>query len=274
MISEEKILTAERLRDDLIEFRSELRRKYRSTARQVAAEQDRKRAAYLAETWLVELATDQSFATAIGQAALADLNVHFQRILTFAEHATLHSRYDAELRSIINGYSVNVVLPIKQARGRAAASTSPAPSDSPTIVNSAFVGQSFAPDDAQINKCVSDTLEALGIKVVTGEKPKADSISDKVKQLIEEQSIFVGVFTRRDKIARKKEWTTSAWVIDEKAYALGRRKRLILLKEQGVGSVGGIQGDYEYLEFSRDSLETLPIQIIRLFELVNKGLLR
>ena len=92
---------------------------------------------------------------------------------------------------------------------------------------------------------------------MTGEKPRAASISEKVKRLIEEQSTFVGVFTRRDKIARKSEWTTSAWVLDEKAYALGRQKPLILLKEQGVGSIGGIQGDYEYIEFSREALESL-----------------
>jgi hypothetical protein len=117
-------------------------------------------------------------------------------------------------------------------------------------------------------------LDALGVKGVTGERPRADRISEKVKRLIEQQSMFVGVFTRREKIARKKEWTTSAWVIDEKAYALGRQKRLVLLKEQGVGSIGGIQGDYEYIEFSRDSLEQLATRLIGLFELINNGLSR
>jgi hypothetical protein len=115
-------------------------------------------------------------------------------------------------------------------------------------------------------------LEALGVKPVTGERPKADFISEKVKRLIEEQSIFVGIFTRRDKIARKPEWTTSAWVIDEKAYAVGRQKPLILLREQGVGSIGGIQGDYEYLDFSREALEGLALRLVQLFEVANNGL--
>jgi hypothetical protein len=74
---------------------------------------DRKQAALLAETWLVELSTDQKLGTAIGSATLADLNVHFQRLLTFAEHATIRSRYDAELRTILKDYSVKVVLPLK-----------------------------------------------------------------------------------------------------------------------------------------------------------------
>ena len=117
-----------------------------------------------------------------------------------------------------------------------------------------------------------ETLTALGVKVITGDEPKAASISDKVKRSIEEQSFFVGVFSRRDKVARKQEWTTSAWVIDEKAYAVGLRKRLVLLKEQGVVSIGGIQGDYEYIEFSRDQLEMLVLRLVQLFDLTNKDL--
>jgi len=117
-------------------------------------------------------------------------------------------------------------------------------------------------------------LTALGLTVVTGERPRADKISEKVKSLIEQQSIFVGIFTRRDKIARKAEWATSTWVIDEKAYAVGLQKPLILLKEQGVTSIGGIQGEYEYIEFSRDALELAVLKLIKLFSLKNNGLQR
>src|SRR5215472_13535631 len=98
---------------------------------------------------------------------------------------------------------------------------------------------------------VVDILKAIGITVVTGEKPKADRISAKVKKLIDGQHIFVGIFPRRAKLEGKNAWTTSEWVLDEKAYAYGRGRKLILLKEAEVESIGGIQGDYEYLEFTR-----------------------
>jgi len=222
MIDEQTIVAAERLRDDLADFRAQLRSKYPTKSRQVAGEHLRKTAARLAETWLTEIATDQAVSIAIGSAALADLNVHFQRILTYAEHATTRGKYEVELRGILDNYSVKVVVPLKQSRGRNA--TSPVLPPGNTPVYSAFVGQSFAPNDKRINQCVVDTLDALGLKVVTGEKPKADSISEKVKTLIEEQSVFVGIFTRRDKIARKSEWTTSAWVIDEKHMHSDARK--------------------------------------------------
>jgi hypothetical protein len=271
MIDEQAILVAERLRDTLVEFRHTLHARYKTKSQQVSSEEHRKQAARLAETWLVELAPNQALGLAIGSATLADINVHFQRILTFAEHATTRSRYDAELRTILDGYGIKVILPLKQSRGRNV-NTPLRTVPERVSAHSAFVGQSFSAADKAVNKCVANTLEAVGIKVVTGEKPKADLISEKVKRLIEEQSIFVGVFTRGDKIARKPEWTTSAWVIDEKAYALGRQKRLILLKEQGISSIGGIQGDYEYIEFTRDALENLSVRLIQLFELTNNGL--
>ena len=269
MIDEQTILTAERLRDDLASLRTAIRKKYSSGSRQVTSVDLQTQAARLAEKWLVELAMDEAVAAALGASTIADLNVHFQRVLTFAEHATIRARYETEIRSILDDYSVKVVLPLKQSRGKEVErNVDRSGSVSPTV----FIGQSFAAADARINQCVYDVLSGIGLRVVTGEKPKADRISEKVKKLIEQQSIFVGIFTRREKIARKNEWTTSSWVIDEKAYALGRQKPLVLLKEQGVNSVGGIQGDYEYIEFSRDALDGLITKLIQLFDVTNSGL--
>jgi hypothetical protein len=269
MVGEQTILVAERLRDELNDLKSLLRSRF-SASSQVTSVNVRQQVAILAEKWLVELGADNAVNLALGDPVFADLNVHFQRLLTFSEHATKRSRYYLELRSILNNYSTSVILPLKQMRGKDAA-------DRSTKVGSAFngtvfVGQSFEPLDAIVNKCVHETLEGLGLAVFTGDRPKADRISEKVKSLIEGQSIFVGIFTRRDKIARKTEWTTSQWVLDEKAYAVGRQKPLILLREEGVNSIGGIQGDYEYIEFSRDALELLVVKIVHLFQLTNHGL--
>lgn len=269
MIEEQTILAAERLRDELTEFRSILRKKYRSNS-QVTSVQLRHQAASLAEKWLVELGKDNEVNLALGDPVFADLNVHFQRILTFSEHATTRSRYDSELRSILTNYSTVVILPLKQMRGKDTNMDKRKPNS--LLETSVFVGQSFNPSDIYVNNLICDALDALGLSVVTGEKPKANRISEKVKGLIERQSIFVGIFTRRDKIARKSEWTTSAWVIDEKAYAVGLHKPLILLKEEGVNSIGGIQGDYEYIEFSRQGLEGAIVKLIKVFILKNHGL--
>jgi hypothetical protein len=61
-------------------------------------------------------------------------------------------------------------------------------------------------------------------------------------------------------------------VLDEKAYALGKGKKLILLKEVGVGSIGGIQGDYEFIEFAREILQTVPTKLMSMFSLLISNL--
>ncbi|MCI0616281.1 hypothetical protein L0244_25135 [bacterium] len=45
----------------------------------------------------------------------------------------------------------------------------------------------------------------------------------------------------------------------------------MLLKEIGVGSIGGIQGDYEYIEFDRQKLELLFISILEIFDISVAG---
>jgi tetratricopeptide (TPR) repeat protein len=63
----------------------------------------------------------------------------------------------------------------------------------------------------------------------------------------------VGIFTRH---LRQEDgsYSTSAWIVDEKATALAAGKRLLLFVENGVRDFGGLQGDYEYIEFERADL--------------------
>jgi hypothetical protein len=218
----------------------------------------------------------------INQRYLGDINVRFQRLLTFSEHSTKRSRYDTEINGILNGFTGDFIIPLKQARvngtgvgiaGLLPIVTEPKQLQAVEVFQAtAFIAQSFAPDDKVINDCVAGVLETIGFKVVTGEKPKADRVSEKIKKRIDAQYLFVGIFARRDKIAKKPEWTTSAWVIDEKAYATGKGKKLILLKEDGVSSIGGLQGDYEYLPFSRDNLQGLVLKLLQMFHLKLHGL--
>jgi hypothetical protein len=131
----------------------------------------------------------------------------------------------------------------------------------------AFVGHSFNEADLPFVYAVTETLQALAITVLTGEKPRADRSSEKVKRMIDGQHIFVGILTRRDKLEGRNAWTTSPWVLDEKAYAYGKGRKLILLKEADVESIGGIQGDYEFLPFTREDFHEVTVKLIQLFVL-------
>jgi hypothetical protein len=201
----------------------------------------------------------------LGDELLADLSVEFQRLIRFSEASTIRSRYDSTLRFILRDFRNRVVIPLKQNRGTGLRHE---PALAPTTLSeatSAFVGQSFAAVDDRVNHTVRRFLEAMDMKVITGEKPAADSVSAKVRRRIESAQLFVGVFTCRDRLAGRQEWSTSTWIVDEKAYALARDKKLVLVKEEGVQSIGGLQGDYEYIEFQRDKLENLVLALLETF---------
>jgi hypothetical protein len=267
VISEQLILTIERLLVDLAELAKELRSRFKSADRPVRGGPVSERAAELAEIWMVQVAPNGDVRSAIEDDYLADLTVHFQRLLTASEKATSRGFYEKEIRAILKNSRLRLVIPLKQMRGESRPASLPS-----EFAPTAFVAHSFSDEDMPVVASVIGLLEALGIQVVTGERPRASSVSEKVKVRIEAQHIFVGIFTRRDKLSGKTEWVTSPWLIDEKAYAVGQGKSLILLRERGVSSLGGIQGDYEYIEFSRADLESLMIQLLQLFELRVAGL--
>jgi hypothetical protein len=265
VIDDALVLRVERLRDDVEELRSILKARYSSPERPVVASDLRDMAAQLGERWLVEIANRDDVRQVLGEERVADLNIEYQRLITCSEQSSQRGRYELSLRNILKDFRSSVVIPLKKARYRATAGAATSASSSEDESSgSIFIAQSFSANDATINSMVARLVEAFGFRVTTGEKPKADTVSKKVRDRIEAASIFLGIFTRRDRLKSRREWTTSSWVIDEKAYALARGKKLVLLRESGVQSIGGIQGDYEYIEFTREAIPELLIKLVQL----------
>jgi hypothetical protein len=266
LIDDQLVLRIERLRDDVHALKDDLRARYPNKAKQVVSPNMREQAASVAERWLVEVAGRPDVASALGANELADRSVLFQQLLTHSERATLRHKYDTTINGILKDFRGAIVVPLKARRSQEGSPPVPVQQVQPiSQARVAFIGQSFQTTDASLNATVARSLEALGLTVHTGEKPRAASVSKKVRDRIDRSDVFVGIFSRRDKLADKPEWTTSSWVVDEKAYALAKGKKLVLLREEGVGSLGGLQGDYEYLEFSRSRLEDLVIRLVETF---------
>jgi hypothetical protein len=262
------VLAAERLRDRLTELRSELRETYATAARPVGSQKLRVKTADAAEQWLVRVEPQLRTARGIKPDHLADRSIAFQRLLSLSERESRRGLYEKEIARILDDYRAEVVFPAKVALQPGARPLR----EEPRFVATAFVGHSFAEREREVVSSVVQALASVGIHTETGERPAADKISVKVKRRIEAQHMFVGVFTRGDRLGRRQRWTTSAWVIDEKAYAHARGKRLILLRENGVDSIGGIQGDQEYIPFDRARLDKLALAVIALFDVSVKNL--
>jgi len=125
----------------------------------------------------------------------------------------------------------------------------------------AFIGHSFDDKDIEIVKKIKEHIESLNVKCETGEKPQYGLVSEKIKKRIINNDIFVGIFTCDKKIllenrepSKEDFYTTSNWVIQESGFAVAENKKLIFLVENGIYKFPGLQGDQEYILFSRGLL--------------------
>lgn len=125
----------------------------------------------------------------------------------------------------------------------------------------AFVGHSFDDLDKPIVDQIIQIITKLGVQCESGRRAEALSVSEKVRERISAAEIFVGIFTRRDEI-RNGQYSTSPWVIEEKAAAIAANKPLLLFVENGVHEFGGLQGDYEYIPFDRNDLAPALIRAV------------
>ncbi len=125
----------------------------------------------------------------------------------------------------------------------------------------AFVARSFDSHDEQRIRPVLDflgTFQKAGFFCETADAAEVESVSKKVRRMIDERGVFIGFFTKRhpayafsSKISgawqvlfgktKPQSWSAPAWVLQESGYALCGEKKMILLKEIGV-EVPGLQG--------------------------------
>jgi Flp pilus assembly protein TadD len=132
----------------------------------------------------------------------------------------------------------------------------------------AFVAKSFdREDEAKISLITKflDSFQKLGFIAQTAERAEVERVSEKVRSLIDQSDVFVGIFTRRHPVYRFRGrlataisimrgtmtpvlWGPPPWVLQESGYALKGNKPLILFREIGV-DFPGLQGDLEYILF-------------------------
>lgn len=132
----------------------------------------------------------------------------------------------------------------------------------------AFVAKSFDPaDEAKIDPIANflESFSKLGFIVQSAERSEVESVSEKVRSLIDKSDVFVGIFTKRHPVysfqgrwATAKsalkgslsplKWSAPPWVLQESGYALKGNKALILFRETDV-EIPGLQGDLEYIPY-------------------------
>jgi len=147
----------------------------------------------------------------------------------------------------------------------------------------AFIGHSFDEKDETLVDKIISFLSQREIQCESGLKAQNKSVSEKVKQRIDRNDIFIGIFTvdkpiecvrsLADRIMRRTvlpDFTTSNWVIQESGYAIGKGKSTIFLVEKGVYKFPELQGDAELILFARDKAG-LNDALLKLLDILKTG---
>lgn len=149
----------------------------------------------------------------------------------------------------------------------------------------AFVAKSFRREDRQKTEIIEqflDRFKKLGFVRTTAEQAEVESVSQKVRSLIDTSDAFVGILTRRHPLYETVRgmrngiqvclgriqpcgWSAPPWVLQESGYALRAGKPLILFREADV-DIGGLQGDLEYIPYDPERPDAA---LARAHEMVN-----
>lgn len=110
---------------------------------------------------------------------------------------------------------------------------------------SVFLSHRFA-EEEYVNG-LRKLLEQNGFGIVTG-KAANTYISKAVLDRIKSCEFFLCLMTRHEQKSDG-TYTTSPWLLEEKGAALAFGKRIVLMVEEGVVDVGGLQGDWQRIHF-------------------------
>jgi hypothetical protein len=135
------------------------------------------------------------------------------------------------------------------------------------VIN-AFIGHSFTPEDEAVVRKILDFLSSLqktlpGFRWAHAEAAEPKELSAKVVPMMREADVFIAICTKKEQVVvserwiffPKTQWKTSDWIIQEIGLAVGMGHPLVLLVEEGLRLPGGLQGNINYISFSRDKLE-------------------
>lgn len=132
---------------------------------------------------------------------------------------------------------------------------------------------------------ILESLRSVGFLFEDAQEAQARPISEKVRQGITRNDIYIGILSRRLPIGIESseesilkrlakalrthfeecQWTTSEWVIQESGFALGLGRRVILMIERGVAfPVADLDADTEWIPFDRNSLADCSLRLVQM----------
>lgn len=143
----------------------------------------------------------------------------------------------------------------------------------------AFVGHSFTDDDEAIVSIFLKFFDQIkgslqSFEWVSAQKAAPQILAEKVRGLMEDRNTFIAICTKKElvlppnsvspsvifsNISKFKnsdvQWKTSDWIIQELGLAIAHSMSFLILLEEGCRRPGSLQGDVEFISFTRDAPE-------------------
>ena len=157
----------------------------------------------------------------------------------------------------------------------------------------AFIGRGFAEQDNSVWLEIRNILESLrgiGFTFEDANPSRLIPISEKVRQGIQRNDIYLAILTRRYPVFSKlisgsdaprrhdsylarlrtpiyerdaSSWSVSPWVVQESGYAIGLGKKVLMLVEEGVDfPLSDIDADMEWISFNRERIRDSQAKLI------------
>jgi hypothetical protein len=126
------------------------------------------------------------------------------------------------------------------------------------VRNSVFLSYRFG--EQSLADGLVRLLEGQRFTVQTGARANA-YIGRTILDRIAACEYFVSLMTRHEQKADG-TFTTSPWLIEEKGAALALGKPIVLMVETGVTDIGGLQGDWQRIEFGERGFLTAALQTV------------
>ena len=146
-------------------------------------------------------------------------------------------------------------------------STSPCTEGKTTI----FLAYSYREVDNEFVEGFKDLLIDKGYNVLDGKADRLGSISHAILEKIRLSDITVVVMTKRDK-KENGNYTTAAWLLEEKgaAIALGKEVAMFVEEEVDDSDIGGLQGDDQRFHFNRNNFLKVVMNFVKVIESAKK----
>ena len=108
---------------------------------------------------------------------------------------------------------------------------------------------------------LSQLLQQGDFKIVTG-MANNTYISKAIIEKIRECEFFLCLMTK-DSEKADGTYTTSPWLLEEKGVAIAYDKSLVLMVEEGITNIGGLQGDWQQIHFTPKGFLKAALQAVQ-----------